>query len=288
MGATATIGIIGGSGVYSVEGVTVTATVNPKTPFGKTSDSITIARIGGRDVAFLPRHGIGHRILPSEVPVKANIWALKSLGVHTVIAISSVGSLKEKIPPRDFVIPSQIIDRTRSRVNSFFGDGIVGHVTFDKPFCPALSDTLHDVILKAGHPVHRDEAYICMEGPQFSTKAESELYRSWGGGVIGMTALPEAKLAREAEMCYAMIAMATDYDCWHPAHDAVTLDMIIGNAQANSSKVKAFLPDLINAVPDNDTCACRRAAAHAIMTDPKYFPHAAKKKLALLYGKYWK
>lgn len=286
--AHAAVGIIGGSGVYQIDGARVIAEVRPKTPFGLPSDAIVIADIGGTHTAFLPRHGKGHRLTPTEIPVQANIYALKSLGVESIIAISAVGSLKENIAPRDFVIPSQIIDRTKSRVNSFFGGGIVGHVAFDKPFCPSLSAILGDVLRAEGHTAHCDETYVCMEGPLFSTKAESELYRCWGAGIIGMTALPEAKLAREAEICYAMIAMATDYDCWHPEHDSVTLDMIIANANANAANVKALLPKIIAKIDAHSSCACHRAAQFAVMTAPSAISPAARKRLELFYGKYWK
>ncbi|MEK6795813.1 MAG: S-methyl-5'-thioadenosine phosphorylase [Spirochaetota bacterium] len=286
--AHASIGIIGGSGVYQIDGVRVIAKIKPRTPFGYPSDEIVIADIGGTETAFLPRHGKGHRLTPTEIPVQANIYALKLLGVESIVAISAVGSLKESIAPRDFVVPSQIIDRTKSRVNSFFGGGIVGHVTFDKPFCPTLSAVLYDTLRAEQHTVHRDETYICMEGPLFSTKAESELYRSWGAGIIGMTALPEAKLAREAEICYAMIAMSTDYDCWHPEHGSVTLEMVIANANANSAKVKSFLPKVIARIDAEKDCSCRHAGEFAVMTAPSALSKAAKKRLGLFYGKYWK
>lgn len=283
----AQIAVIGGSGVYEMEGVKVLDSVDIDTPFGKPSDEITVAEIEGKNVAFLPRHGKGHRLMPTELPVRANIYALKSLGVKFIIAVSAVGSLKEEIPPRDFVVPSQLIDRTKSRVNSFFGDGIVGHVGFAEPFCEYLSSIIYSTIKDGGFNVHKDETYVCMEGPLFSTKAESNLYRSWGGGVIGMTALPEAKLAREAEISYAMIAMSTDYDCWHESHDSVSVEMVIENAGANSANVKSFLPKIIASINENEETSAHSAAKYAVMTKPELFPKETKDKLSLFYSKYW-
>ena len=280
------IGIIGGSGVYEIEGISVKKTLAIKTPFGKTSDKIVIADVAGKEVAFLPRHGKGHFYSPSTVPVKANVWALKSIGVRKVIAISAVGSLKKEIAPQHFVVPNQIIDRTKSRPSSFFEEGVVGHVGFADPFCQELSDFLYNTIHEINVvPVHREITYLCMEGPQFSTRAESNLYRSWGAGIIGMTALPEAKLLREAEICYGMIALSTDYDCWH--EEDVTIEMVVKNMSANVANIKKILPELIRRLDIND-CVCEKAAAFAIMTDKKIIPSKTKKKLALLYEKYWK
>lgn len=281
------IAVIGGSGVYEIEGVKTLETVKPETPFGEPSDEIMIAEIAGKKVAFLPRHGKGHRISPTELPVRANMYALKSLGVKFIIAISAVGSLKEEIPPEDFVVPSQIIDRTKSRVNSFFGDGIVGHVSFAEPFCTYLAGVLYTTLKNEGISVHGDETYVCMEGPLFSTKAESNLYRSWGAGVIGMTALPEAKLAREAEMSYAMIAMSTDYDCWREAEEAVTLEMVIGHMTKNTTNVKKVLPKIIDAIDTAKETPAHTACETAIFTNPAVFPPETKEKLELFYGKYW-
>lgn len=283
----AKVGIIGGSGVYDIEGVEVIEEVNLETPFGKPSDRIIICNVNNVPTAFLPRHGRGHTILPTEVPSKANIYALKSLGVETIIAISAVGSLKEEVKPKDFVIPNQIIDRTRKRDISYFGEGVVGHVTFADPFCTKLSDYLYDIVKKQGIvDVHKDETYLCMEGPLFSTKAESHLYRSWGCGIIGMTALPEAKLAREAEICYGMIAMSTDYDCWHEEEESVTIEMILENMHANVKNVKGFLADIVSNLPEMGNCTCRSAAQHAIITDRAKIPDKRKKELSLFYEKY--
>ncbi|MDH4128467.1 MAG: S-methyl-5'-thioadenosine phosphorylase [Spirochaetota bacterium] len=284
----ASIGIIGGSGVYDIEGLNILEEVLVETPFGKPSDKIIICDVKGEKVAFLPRHGKGHRILPTEVPSKANIYALKSLGVNLIISISAVGSLKEKIKPQDFVIPDQIIDRTKSRDLSFFGNGIVGHVTFAEPFCKGLSEYLYNSILKKKVvDVHKNETYLCMEGPIFSTKAESKLYRSWGCGIIGMTVIPEAKLAREAEICYATIAMSTDYDCWHEEEESVTIEMILENMHANVNRVKSLLVDLVTNIPDLTKCTCRQAAKDAIITNRSIIPDKVKKELNLLYEKYF-
>ena len=283
----AVIGIIGGSGVYNIEGVKVIDEVDVDTPYGKTSDKIIICEINGANVAFLPRHGKGHFLLPTEVPYRANIYALKSLGVETILSVSAVGSLKEEIKPQDFVIPNQLIDRTRQRDVSFLGDGVVGHIAFAEPFCHSLSDYLYNAIKeKKVVDVHQNETYLCMEGPLFSTKAESHLYRSWGCGIIGMTALPEAKLAREAEMCYATIAMSTDYDCWHEEEESVTVEMIMENMHANVTKVKTILVDLVANVPNLSSCSCRSAAKDAIITDRSIISEKRKKELELLYGKY--
>ena len=286
--AEAKIAIIGGTGLYSIEGAKVVDSVDIDTPFGKTSDCITLAKIGDSTVAFLPRHGVGHRHLPSEIPVKANIWALKYLGVERIISVSAVGSLKEEIRPRDVVIPGQIIDRTKVRPNSFFGNGVVGHVSFADPFCPVMSGLLYETGIQLGHAAHRNETYVCMEGPLFSTRAESRLYRSWGGGVIGMTAVPEAKLAREAEICYAMIALSTDYDCWKEGEEDVTIEMVFDNLKKAQGAAKEMIRAAIGRVPAERSCACGSAARFAIATDKNLIPGQAKKELELFYGKYWK
>ncbi|HEY4389674.1 MAG TPA: S-methyl-5'-thioadenosine phosphorylase, partial [Ktedonobacteraceae bacterium] len=238
----ATIGVIGGSGLYRMAGMTETEEVKVQTPFGDPSDVITVGQVNGVSMAFLPRHGRGHRLSPTEIPVRANIWALKSLGVEHVISVSAVGSLREHIAPRNLVIPDQIFDRTKSRVNSFFEGGVVVHCTFAEPFCPHLSQLLQN----AAHAlpdvrVHTGGTYVCMEGPLFSTKAESNAYRSWGMDIIGMTALPEAKLAREAELCYATIACVTDYDCWHESEASVTVELVIANLNANITNAQRIL-----------------------------------------------
>jgi len=282
------IGIIGGSGIYDIEDLTILDEMKIKTPFGEPSDKITIGKFSdGKYVAFLPRHGKGHRILPTEVNSKANIWALKKIGVERIIGISAVGSLKEEIHPGDIVIPDQIIDRTKSRPNSFFGNGIVGHVAFAEPFCPVLRKVIIDSVSKLKYKLHKDGTYVCMEGPLFSTKAESYLYRSWGASLIGMTVLPEAKLAREAEICYATIALPTDYDCWYEKAESVTVEVVIKQMQENILKAKNIIKDVIPKIPEERDCFCKNAAENAIMTDPKYIPKKEFKKISLFYGKYF-
>ncbi len=281
------IAVIGGTGLYKIEGIEILDELKIETPFGSPSDKITIAKIDDVKVAFLPRHGVGHRFLPTEIPVKANIWALKSMGVERIIAVSAVGSLKEEIKPRDIVIPDQIIDRTKSRVNSFFGNGIVGHVSFADPFCNDLRAILMDTVKKLGYSYHYGGTYICMEGPLFSTRAESNLYRSWGGSVIGMTAIPEAKLAREAEMCYGMLAFSTDYDCWKEDEQDVTIEMVIENLTANTKAAQEIIKSVVKRIPEERTCSCAEAAKYAIITDPALIPEETKNSLELFYGKYW-
>ena len=283
------IAVIGGTGLYKIEGIgiEIKEEIDINTPFGKPSDKITIANIDGINVAFLPRHGVGHRFLPTEIPVRANIWALKKLGVERIIAVSAVGSLKEEIKPRDIVIPDQIIDRTKSRTNSFFGNGIVGHVSFADPFCNDLRKILLDTVNDLGYNVHYGGTYICMEGPLFSTRAESNLYRSWGGSVIGMTAIPEAKLAREAEICYGMLAFSTDYDCWKEDEEDVSIEMVVENLRANTNAAQDIIKKVIKSVPETRTCLCKEAAKYAIITEPKFIPSDIKQKLELFYGKYW-
>lgn len=284
--AEARIAVIGGSGLYQIEGLRDAEKLKPKTPFGLPSDVITVGTLEGRRVAFLPRHGRGHRISPTELPVPANIYALKSLGVELIISISAVGSLKEEIHPLDLVIPDQLIDRSRSRVNTFFGRGLVVHVTFADPFCPVLSRILYDAAQGVGARVHRGGTYVVMEGPLFSTKAESHLYRSWGASVIGMTALPEAKLAREAEMCYATVACVTDYDCWHEEHESVTIDMVISNLTQNADIARKIITQAVIDIPLERKCGCATALENAIITAPERIPRRMKEDLALLIGKY--
>lgn len=284
----ARIGIIGGSGLYELEGMSHVKEVRISTPFGDPSDAIKLGDIEGVRSAFLPRHGVGHRFSPSELPSKANIYALKSLGVEYIIAISTVGSLKEKIKPTDIVIPDQIIDRTFLRPDTFFGNGIVGHVAFADPYCPVLSDLLYDAVHKTGTRVHDGGTCIVMEGPQFSTRAESELYRSWGADVILMTALPEAKLAREAEICYGMMAIVTDYDCWNEVSETVSIDMVISNLRKSIVVAKKALRHAIIGLPPKRECACGHALENAIITDPKVIPPEVKKGLSLIIGKYIK
>jgi len=284
----ASIGVIGGSGLYSIEGAELIEELDVPTPFGMPSDIISIINIDGIPTAFLPRHGRGHRILPTEVNSKANIWALKYLGVEQIISISAVGSLIEEFKPGDFVICDQLIDRTKSRDNSFFGEGIAGHVEFAEPFCGGMRSLIIKVLTETRHPLHRKGTMVTMEGPLFSTRAESEMYRSWNAHLIGMTALPEAKLAREAEICYATIAMVTDYDCWRINEESVSVEMVIKVMESNVKTVKAVLPDIIDALKGRDDCTCRHAAANAVMTDPDRIPYEVKRKLSLFYAKYWK
>jgi len=280
------IGIIGGSGLYKMEGMMGVEKVKVSTPFGEPSDAIILGNLEGVKVAFLPRHGEGHRIGPSELPAKANIYALKSLGVERIVSVSAVGSLKEEIEPLDVVIPDQLIDATKGRASTFFTGGIVGHVSFAEPFCPVLRQLSFEASTKVGARVHKGGTYLVVEGPQFSTKAESQLYRSWGADVIGMTGLPEAKLAREAEICYATLAIVTDYDCWHPSYESVTTEMILTNLRKGIDTVKGILKLLLPAIPQKRDCACASALKYAIATEAKYVPEQKKKELELLIGKY--
>jgi len=282
----ARLGVIGGSGLYKMPGVTEAKKVKVSTPFGEPSDAIIVGNLEGVMVAFLPRHGEGHRISPSELPAKANIYALKSLGVERIIAVSAVGSLKEEIEPLDIVVPDQLIDATKGRANTFFTNGVVGHVSFAEPFCPVLSQLSFEASTRAGAKVHKGGTYLVVEGPQFSTKAESKLYRSWGAAVIGMTALPEAKLAREAEICYSTLAIVTDYDCWHPSYQSVTTEMILANLRKGIDTVKRILELLLPSIPQGRDCACASALEYAIATDTKYIAKEKRKELGLLIGKY--
>ena len=282
----AKIAVIGGSGLYDIEGLENIEEVDINTPFGKPSDKIVVGKLEGTGIAFLPRHGRGHRILPTEVPYRANIYALKSIGVERIIGINSVGSLKEEYKPNDLLIPDQLIDRTSGRTSTFFGEGIVAHIPFGEPFCSLLSQLVYQAAKDAGATVHQGGTCVVMEGPAFSTKAESFLYRSWGADVIGMTALPEAKLAREAEICYAVIACITDYDCWRRDHDAVTAEMIIGRLRQNIDTAKRIIKLAVQKVPPKRDCDCATALSTALITAPDVMPEAQKKKLDLLIGKY--
>ena len=282
----AKVGIIGGSGLYKMEGMTGVDEVRVNTPFGEPSDAIILGQLEGVSIAFLPRHGEGHRISPSKLPAKANIYALKSLGIERVISVSAVGSLKEEIAPLDVVVPDQLIDNTKGRESTFFTDGIVGHVSFAEPFCPVLSRTLFEASTHVGAKVHKGGSYLVMEGPQLSTKAESQLYRSWGADVIGMTALPEAKLAREAEICYVTLAFVTDYDCWHATYESVTAEMILTNLQKGVDTVKSILKLVVSSIPQKRDCDCATALKYAIATNTHYIPKQKKKELGLLIGKY--
>ncbi len=280
------IGIIGGSGLYSMAGLSESRELRVKTPFGAPSDALVTGMLEGQRVVFLARHGRGHRILPSEINYRANIYALKTLGVERILSVSAVGSLKEEFAPLDFCIPDQFYDRTRLRVATFFGDGLVAHITFDKPTCSHLSGHLGAACEKAGAKVHRGGTYVCMEGPQFSTLAESNSYRRMGFDIIGMTNLTEAKLAREAEICYATVAMVTDYDCWHPQHDSVTISEVIGNLNRNTENVQRVIREAVRAMPAERACKCSSALAHGLITDRKMIPAATKKRLAAIISKY--
>src|SRR5947207_12293667 len=284
----AQIGIIGGSGLYDMADVTDREEVMVTTPFGDPSAPYVLGTLRGKRVAFLARHGGGHRVSPSELNFRANIYGLKALGVEFILSASAVGSLKEEYKPGDIVIPDQFFDRTKGRPSSFFGRGLVGHVGFAHPFCRILSGIAYDSGKKAGATIHRGGTYLCMEGPQFSTLAESKLYRSWGMDIIGMTNLQEAKLAREAEICYATIALVTDYDCWHPKHDSVTVDMIVANLVANAKTAQAVIADAVSRLPVDRTCGCASALAHAILTRPDAVPEETRRALAPIIGKYIK
>ena len=283
----AQIGIIGGSGLYSMPGFEAREEVNIDTPWGRPSDSYVVGELAGKSVAFLARHGRGHRISPSELNFGANIYGMKSVGVERILSLSAVGSLKEEHRPLDFVLPDQFFDRTRGRVSTFFGDGLVAHISFADPICPQLSDVLHKSARTVGVNTKKGGTYLCMEGPAFSTKAESSVYRSWGMDVIGMTNLQEAKLAREAEICYVTVAMVTDYDCWHPAHDAVTVTDIIDNLNQNAENACKVVAAAVAAMPAERTCKCGSSLAHAIITDRKLVPGDTRKKLDLIIGKYF-
>jgi len=282
----ARIGVIGGTGLYDIEGMTEIEEVDIDTPFGKPSDAITIGKLGGVGIAFLPRHGKGHRIMPTEIPSRANIYALKWLGVEHIIAINSAGSFKQEIKPGDLVIPDQIIDRTRSRVNTFFGEGIVAHIPFANPFCPRLSQILFEAAQEVGASVHNGGTYVVMEGPAFSTRAESRLYRSWEADIIGMTALPEAKLAREAEICYASIACVSDYDSWHERGEPVRVDVILDTLHRNIDTTKRIIKLAVTKMPKQRDCECSTALKTAFVTNPALMPAEQKEKLKLLIGKY--
>jgi 5'-methylthioadenosine phosphorylase len=284
----AEIGIIGGSGLYSMPGLTKIKEVKLKTPFGRPSDAYVLGTLEGRKVAFLARHGRGHRILPTELNFRANIYGFKQLGVERIVSISAVGSLKEEHKPLEFVIPNQFFDRTRHRVDTFFGNGIVAHIAFADPICPQLAQTVEGACRKAGVTVKSGGTYLCMEGPQFSTKAESNIYRSWGMDVIGMTNLQEAKLAREAEICYVTVAMVTDYDCWHPHHDSVTVDQIVAVLLKNAESAARVVRETVSVMPKDRACKCGSALAHAIITDRGKIPAATRQKLKLILDKYLK
>ena len=281
-----TIGIIGGSGLYDMAELTDREEHRVETPFGEPSAPYVVATLRGKRVAFLARHGAGHRLMPSELPYRANIFGFKTLGVEYLFSASAVGSLKQEFKPLDLVIPDQFFDRTKGRVSTFFGQGLVAHVGFAHPFCPHLSEIAYRAGLHTKARMHKGGTYVCMEGPQFSTLAESKLYRSWGMDIIGMTNLQEAKLAREAEICYTTIALVTDYDCWHPEHDQVTVDMIVANLMQNAKTAQQVIADAVGRLPFERTCECARALEHAIITRPEAIPAHLKRELAPIVGKY--
>jgi 5'-methylthioadenosine phosphorylase len=281
------VGVIGGSGLYEMEGIEDIRWLKVKTPFGDPSDAYCTGRFGGRRVIFLPRHGRGHRLMPSELNYRANIYGMKTLGARTLLSISAVGSMKEDIHPLELVVPDQFYDHTKRRVTSFFGDGIVAHVGMAHPVCGEVAAALAKAGAEVGARVHRGGTYICIEGPQFSTKGESEVYRRWGMSVIGMTNMPEAKLAREAELCYATLALVTDYDVWHEEHDAVTVETVIANLMKNVATAKEVLRRVIPSVPVSCAQGCSDALKSAIITDPRAFPPGTRKKLALFLDRYF-
>jgi 5'-methylthioadenosine phosphorylase len=283
------IGVIGGSGIYQMEGLSNVEEVALETPFGAPSDKFIIGTLGDVKVAFLPRHGRGHRLLPGELPFRANIYGMKMLGVTRILSASAVGSLKEELRPMDIVLPDQFFDRTSKRVSTFFGDGVAAHIGFAHPVCAELSDAIEKTGRQdlTGVTIHRGGTYLCMEGPAFSTRAESEVYRSLGMSVIGMTNLQEAKLAREAEICYATIALVTDYDCWHPEHDSVTIEMVLDYLNRNSKNAQSLIAGTVARIAGSEpSCKCQHALRHAILTAPDHITPEAKERLKAIIGKY--
>jgi len=281
------IGVIGGSGLYEIEGLTNIREERISTPFGEPSDAYICGELDGVRMVFLPRHGRGHRFLPSEVNYRANIYGMKQLGVERIISVSAVGSMKEEIVPGHIVIPDQFFDRTHGkRASTFFGDGVVGHVAFAEPICNCLADTLYEGARAVGATVHRGGTYICIEGPNFSTRAESNIFRSWGVDIIGMTNLPEARLAREAEICYATLALSTDYDCWHEDHDAVTVESVIAILQQNVDTARRIIKQVAQNASKQRECACGKALENAIMTPREVIPEATRDKLKMIMGRY--
>jgi len=284
-----TIGVIGGTGLYAMEGLGKTESVSLKTPFGKPSDSYLVGELNGIAVAFLPRHGVGHRILPHELNFRANIYGFKQLGVESIISVSAVGSMKEEIKPLHMALPDQFFDRTRKRIDTFFGGGIAAHVGFSHPICPHLREVLHTTIRGLGFPVHNGGTYVCIDGPQFSTRAESLVYRSWNVDVIGMTNLQEAKLAREAEICYATVALVTDYDCWREGDDTLSIEMIIENLNKNTHNVQQVIREVVPAIAAGKrSCTCAEALHNAIITREDLIPPQVKNDLRIIIGKYLK
>ncbi len=280
------IGIIGGSGLYDMPGLTERSEIPVETPFGAPSDPLVIGSLSGKRVAFLARHGRGHRLMPSELNFRANIYAMKLLGVERILSVGAVGSLKEDIAPLDIVLPDQFVDRTKGRISTFFGSGLVAHISFADPVCPDLLEQVYRASHKAGIPSKKGSTYVCMEGPAFSTKAESNLYRSWGMDVIGMTNLQEAKLAREAEICYVTIALVTDYDCWHASEESVSADMIIANLLKNCQAAQAIIMQTVQDLQSARNCQCGEALKYALITDKAKIPAEIKSKLGCIVGKY--
>ena len=280
------VGVIGGSGLYEMEGLKGVKEIKIKTPFGNPSDAYIVGKLGNVKMVFLPRHGRGHRILPSELNFRANIYGMKKLGAEWIISVSAVGSMREEIKPGHIVVVDQFFDRTRGRVSTFFGNGIVGHVEFADPVCPHLSSILYEAGQSVGASIHKGGTYICIEGPQFSTRAESRIYRKWGVDVIGMTNIPEAKLAREAEICYATLALSTDYDCWHETEESVTVEMILDTLKRNVATAKAIIKEAVPRISSQRMCKCADAIKYAVLTDRKKIPAKAKKDLKIILGKY--
>ena len=284
---SASIAIIGGSGMYDMEGLVGVREVKPDTPFGQPSDSIVLGELDGVSVAFIPRHGRGHRLMPTEIPARANIYALKTLGVDRIISVSAVGSLREEIrPPSDLVVPDQLIDRTKGRASTFFGDGLVGHIAFAEPFCQDLSMTLVATARDVGATVHEGGVCVVVEGPAFSTRAESFMYRSWGASILGMTALPEAKLAREAEMCYATLACPTDYDCWYEGEESVSVELVVTNLLKNVARSKEIVRQIVPKLSQDRVCGCSYALKDAIITGRDAIPESTRTRLWPLLAKY--
>jgi 5'-methylthioadenosine phosphorylase len=283
----ADIGIIGGSGLYEMEGFENVEEIAVETPFGAPSDALVVGDLEGQRVAFLPRHARGHRILPHELNFRANVFAMKTLGVQWILSVSAVGSLKEQYEPRHMLIPDQFVDRTRQRISTFFGRGLVAHVAFAHPFCANLSRVMEGACREAGATHHVGGSYVCIEGPMFSTRAESELYRSWDMDVVGMTNLQEAKLAREAEICYSTLAMITDYDCWHPEHDSVTAEQIVAVLGENARTARAILRAAIRKLPIGRDCECESALKTALITAPDLVPNEIKRELEPIVGRYF-
>ncbi len=282
-----TIGVIGGSGLYEIEGLTQIDRVELSTPFGAPSDQFFVGQLGDAKMVFLPRHGRGHRILPHEINFRANIWGMKKLGVDWILSVSAVGSMKEEIHPGDIVIVDQFIDRTKARAASFFGDGVAGHVGFADPVCTELAAHVYAAAKHAGARVHQGGTYVVIDGPMFSTRAESNVYRSWGASVIGMTNLPEAKLAREAEICYSTIALSTDYDCWHETEEDVTVEAVLAIIKQNVALAKQIVKGAAERIPERRSCGCQAAAANAVMTAPEAIPAEARERLGIIMNKYW-